>query len=96
MIPKFYWLAADLPAFFLISSPRNRIPLPLYGSGLRNDRILAATCPINCLSIDLRMMVLFFPLSAVVSTLTYFGKLHHDIMRIPSERSSNCSLAVAL
>ncbi len=73
MIPKFYWLAADLPAFFLISSPRKRIPLPLYGSGLRNERIFAATWPINCLSIDFRMIVLFFPLSAVVSTFTSLG-----------------------
>jgi len=40
---NYYFLPADLPAFLLISSPTNRIPFPLYGSGLRRERILAAT-----------------------------------------------------
>src|SRR5207244_4734152 len=43
----------DLPALRRRRSPRYRTPLPLYGSGLRNDRILAATCPTVSLSAPL-------------------------------------------
>src|SRR5437763_899458 len=46
------------PYFFLPSlrkmySPAYLTPLPLYGSGLRNERIWAATCPTFCPSIPL-------------------------------------------
>ena len=35
-----YLAPADLPDFLRITSPTNLIPLPLYGSGLRKERIL--------------------------------------------------------
>ena len=38
-----YLAPADLPDFLRISSPTNLIPLPLYGSGLRKERILEQT-----------------------------------------------------
>src|SRR5690606_41201531 len=40
---NYYFLDADLPAFLRSCSPANLIPFPLYGSGARSDRILAAT-----------------------------------------------------
>src|SRR3546814_7037371 len=43
-----------LPAFPTLRrmcSPAYRTPLPLYGSGLRSLRMLAATSPTSCLSI---------------------------------------------
>src|SRR3954451_16118266 len=39
-----------LPALRRIASPWYRTPLPLYGSGLRSLRMLAATSPTFCLS----------------------------------------------
>src|SRR5512132_4519180 len=41
---------AALPAFFRTYSFSYRIPLPLYGSGLRIFRMLAAISPTCCLS----------------------------------------------
>src|SRR5262249_9617157 len=41
---------ADLPAFRRMCSPAYRMPLPLYGSGLRILRMSAATWPTSCLS----------------------------------------------
>ena len=38
-----YLAPADLPDFLRISSPTNLTPLPLYGSGLRKERILEQT-----------------------------------------------------
>src|ERR1700712_1936173 len=38
------------PTLRRTTSPAYRTPLPLYGSGLRNLRMLAATSPTNCLS----------------------------------------------
>ena len=38
-----YLAPADLPDFLRITSPTNLIPLPLYGSGLRKERILEQT-----------------------------------------------------
>src|SRR3990170_4391684 len=46
-------VAAALPAFLRSSSPTNRIPFCLYGSGGRRERISLATCPTSCLSIPL-------------------------------------------
>ena len=57
------YLPADLPAFLLNTSPTNLTPLPLYGSGLRKLRILAQTCPINCLSTLSKVMIGFLPFS---------------------------------
>src|SRR4029077_19865029 len=39
-----------LPALRRICSPAYRIPLPLYGSGLRRERMKAAVCPTSSLS----------------------------------------------
>lgn len=39
----FYYLAAVLPSLRRRTSPLKRIPLPLYGSGLRIERMRAAT-----------------------------------------------------
>src|SRR5574340_979973 len=39
-----------LPAFLLMTSSAYLMPLPLYGSGLLNALISAATCPTTCLS----------------------------------------------
>ena len=41
---------AALPAFFRTYSPSYRMPLPLYGSGLRILRMFAAISPTCCLS----------------------------------------------
>jgi hypothetical protein len=41
-------------------SPAYFIPLPLYGSGGRQPRISAATCPTNCLSMPLIMIIVGF------------------------------------
>src|SRR5690554_989274 len=67
------YLPAVLPDLRRSCSPTNLIPLPLYGSGLRNERILAHTCPSNCLSQDSRMMSGFLFLSILVSTLISSG-----------------------
>src|SRR5690606_4073744 len=69
-----YYFLADLPAFLLNTSPSNLTPLPLYGSGLRKLRILAATCPISCLSIDSKVIVGALPFTEVVVTLISGGK----------------------
>jgi hypothetical protein len=37
------YLPADLPALRRSISPANLTPFPLYGSGLRNERIFAQT-----------------------------------------------------
>src|SRR6266550_3751958 len=42
---------AALPAFFRTYSPSYRMPLPLYGSGLRTFRMFAAISPTCCLSL---------------------------------------------
>src|SRR5439155_19439933 len=42
-----------LPSLRKIYSPRYLMPLPLYGSGLRQRRISAATWPTCCLSMPL-------------------------------------------
>src|SRR5258708_22183938 len=46
----------DLPALRRRFSPRYSTPLPLYGSGLRKLRILAATCPTTSLSAPLTLI----------------------------------------
>ena len=56
--------------FFLISSPTNLTPFPLYGSGLRKERIFAATAPTNCLSKEVNFITGFLPFSETVSTFT--------------------------
>ena len=40
-----------LPSLRKMNSPADFTPLPLYGSGPRNARISAATCPTRCLSV---------------------------------------------
>src|SRR5271154_4294447 len=51
-ISPYYFAPAPavLPAFLRSTSPVYRTPLFLYGSGGRNERMLAATCPTICLS----------------------------------------------
>src|SRR5690606_24892913 len=90
-----YFLAADLPALRRNCSPANLIPFPLYGSGARNERILAATCPSNCLSIDSRVMVGFLPFSAVVDTLTSLGRINTTWCENPRVRSNVLPCALA-
>src|SRR5690349_255818 len=46
--------ANALPGLILTTSPSYRIPLPLYGSGLRILRMSLANCPTACLSAPLR------------------------------------------
>jgi len=45
-------------------SPSYFTPLPLYGSGGRNERIFAATCPTSCLSIPVMVMFVWVGASA--------------------------------
>ena len=47
---------AVLPALRRTCSPSYRMPLPLYGSGLRTARTSAANCPTCCLSVPLMTM----------------------------------------
>ena len=53
-----------LPALRRIVSSEYLTPLPLYGSGGRNERISAAICPICCLSAPL-MLITFFSTAIV-------------------------------
>jgi len=46
----------------------------LYGSGLRKERIFAATEPTSCLSIEVNLIIGFFPFSEIASTLTSEAK----------------------
>ena len=57
----------------IIISPTNLTPLPLYGSGLRNERIFAQIIPSNSLLQDSMMISGFLFLSDLVSILTSAG-----------------------
>ncbi len=71
----FTYLLADLPALRRSCSPTNLIPLPLYGSGLRSERIFAATCPMSCLSMLLRVTIGLLLRSVTASALTSSGSI---------------------
>src|SRR5512147_1230701 len=58
--------AAALPALRRIYSPSYFTPFPLYGSGGRNDRIFAATCPTSCLSMPLMTMFVGIGVSSLM------------------------------
>src|SRR6185437_1210200 len=83
-----YYLAAVLPAFLLTTSSTNRIPFPLYGSTLRRLLILAATWPINCLSIPSRVTIGFFPFSVTVFTAISLGRARNILCEYPKLSSS--------
>src|SRR5262249_17174595 len=52
--------APVFPAFFFNTSPVYRTPFCLYGSGLRNPRMFAATCPTCWRSIPVTVMCVCF------------------------------------
>ena len=57
------YFAPALPAFFLSTSPVYRTPFCLYGSGLRSDRMLAATWPTSCLSMPVTVTCVCFSMA---------------------------------
>ena len=79
---------ADLPAFLLNISPTNLTPFPLYGSGALKERIFAATCPTNCLSKEVNLIIGSFPFSDIVSTLTSGATSKTILCEKPKARSN--------
>src|SRR5687767_10260180 len=57
------YAAPVLPTLRLMVSSRYLMPLPLYGSGGRNDRTLAAVCPRTSRSVLARVMMFFSTLA---------------------------------
>src|SRR5690606_14257724 len=89
------YLPAVLPALRRICSFTKRTPLPLYGSGLRSERSLAATWPSSCLSaLSMRMMG-FLPFCCSAETLISEGSTRVMPCEKPSASCSCWPLAVA-